>query len=285
MDDETLAITLYCIVDDWYKSEGRKLVRSRPGPKPKCSDSEILTIVLLHLFLKPGKSQRAFLRWLCRNHPDWFPNLPEDGNFNRRARSLLGFLDAFFQYLVNDVDTLVAILDTSSLEVVKLARATRRKTFRDDQFGAGRGFKVTTKGVFYGYKIVLLCNDKGLPFKIGLVPADKKDSEILEWFLDGEESGWKLADKGFWNEEIVENLKAKGQFILIPPKRNSKRKWPASFWRLVNRIRRRIETTFSILKDYFLLEHHRAKTFRGLALRVLATVVAFVLWRQYALAI
>ena len=26
MDDETLAITLYCIVDDWYKSEGQKLV-------------------------------------------------------------------------------------------------------------------------------------------------------------------------------------------------------------------------------------------------------------------
>lgn len=286
MDDEILAITLYCIVDDWYKSEGQKLVRSRPGPKPKCTDSEIITIVLLHLFLKPGKSQRAFLRWLRWNHSDWFTHLPEDGNFNRRARSLLGLLSAFFQHLVSNVNTSPALLDTSSLEVVKLARATKRKTFRDDEeFGAARSFKVTTKGVFYGYKIVLLCDDKGLPFKIGLVPADKKDSEIAEWFLDGEEPGWRLADKAFWNKEIVEELKAKGQFLLIPPKRNSKRKWPASFWKLVGRIRRRIETTLSVLKEYFLLEHHRARTFKGLALRVLATVIAFVLWRQYALVI
>jgi len=45
MDDETLAITLYCIVGDWYKSQGQKLVHSRPGPKSKCSDSEIITLI------------------------------------------------------------------------------------------------------------------------------------------------------------------------------------------------------------------------------------------------
>jgi len=110
----------------------------------------------------------------------------------------VGLLDAFLQYLTRHIDTIVALLDTSNLEVVKLARATRRKTFRDDrEFGAGRSFKVTTKGVFYGYKIVLLCDDKGIPFKAGLVPADKKDSEIAEWFLEGEKAEWRLADKAF----------------------------------------------------------------------------------------
>ncbi len=51
---------------------------------------------------------------------------------NRRARSLLPLLNAFLQYLVADVDTLVALLDTSALPVVKLARATRRRLFRED---------------------------------------------------------------------------------------------------------------------------------------------------------
>ncbi|MGC8879381.1 MAG: hypothetical protein ACP5R2_09160, partial [Anaerolineae bacterium] len=50
MDDETLATTSYTLVDDWYKQEGAEMVRSRPGPKPRCTDSEILTLALLHLF-------------------------------------------------------------------------------------------------------------------------------------------------------------------------------------------------------------------------------------------
>ena len=52
-----------------------------------------------------------------------------------------------------------------------------------------------------------------------------------------------------------------------------------------NRVRRRIETTISQLKDYFLLEFHRAKTLSGLAWRVLLRVVALTLRRQYALGI
>jgi hypothetical protein len=80
------------------------------------------------------------------NHPDWFPDLPDDGNFNRRARSLLPLLNASLRHLTADVDTLVALLDTSGLSVVKLARATRRRLFReDDVFPARRDFRSPPK--------------------------------------------------------------------------------------------------------------------------------------------
>lgn len=284
MDDETLAITLYTLIDDWYKQEGATMVRSRPGPKPRCTDSEVLTLSLLHTFIMPGRSERGFLRWIRANHPDWFPDLPDDGNFNRRARSLLPLLNAFLRYLTAHVDTLFALLDTSALPVVKLARATRRRLFReDDAFPAGRGFHVTTKAVYYGYKLALLCTLEGLPFRVALVPANLDDRDIAEWMLEHEVPGWRLADKGFWSQEMVERLKERGQFLLIPPKRNSRRQWDRTFWRTFNRVRRRIETTLSLLKDYFLLECHRAKTFLGLAWRVLIRVVALILRQQYAL--
>jgi hypothetical protein len=60
------------------------------------------------------------------------PYLPDDGNFNRRARSLLPLLNVSLRHLTADVDTLVALLDTSGLSVVKLARATRRRLFREE---------------------------------------------------------------------------------------------------------------------------------------------------------
>lgn len=286
MNDETLATILYTIIDDWYKQQGILMVRSRPGPKPNCTDSEILTIALLHILLMPGQSERRFLRWLRHNHPDWFPNLPDDGNFNRRARSLLPLLNALFRHLTAYMDTLIAILDTSSLPVVKLARATRRRLFREaDRFPAGRGFQVTTKAPFYGYKLVLVCTMDGKPFRVALVPADLDDREIAEWLLENEVPGWRLADKGFWSQELVERLKEKGQYLLIPPKRNSRRRWEKAFHRTFNRVRRRIETTYSLLKDYFLLEFHRAKTFWGLSWRVLLRVVALILRTQYGLGV
>jgi len=35
------------VVDDWYEQEGWALVRSRPGVKPRCTDSEVLTVELV----------------------------------------------------------------------------------------------------------------------------------------------------------------------------------------------------------------------------------------------
>ncbi len=195
-------------------------------------------------------------------------------------------LNAFLQYLVANVGTLVALLDTSALPVVKLARTTRRRLFReDDAFSAGRGFSVTTKAVCYGYKLVLLCTVEGLPFRLALVPADLSDQEIAEWMLEHGGPDWRLADKGLWSQELIERLKACGQHLLIPPKRNSRRRWDKVFWRTFNRVRRWIETTLSVLKEYFLLEFHRARTLGGLAWRALLTIIAFIVRRKDALGV
>ncbi len=205
---------------------------------------------------------------------------------NRRARSLLPLLNAFLRYLMANVDTLVALLDTSALPVVKLARATRRRLFReDDAFPAGRGLSVTTKAVCYGYKLVLLCTVEGLPFRLALVPADLSDQEIAEWMLEHEGPGWRLADKGLWPQELMERLRARSRYLLIPPRRNSRRQWDKVFWRTFNRVRRRIETTLSVLKEDFLLEFHRARTLGGLAWRVLLTIIAFIVRRKDALGV
>ena len=40
----SLPCMVYTVVDDWYQESGWRLVRSRPGVKPRFSDSEVLTL-------------------------------------------------------------------------------------------------------------------------------------------------------------------------------------------------------------------------------------------------
>ena len=276
MDDETLITTLYCLVDDWYKSRGQSLVASRPGPKPTCTDAEVLTIELARQIMA-GLPERRFLRWLRHNHPDRFLHLPDDGNFNRRLRSLRFLLADFFTWLVQGVDTTFTNLDTTPVPVVKLARATRRKTFRDDQeLAAGRGYDVVSKSFYYGYKLVLLNTLEGIPARAGLVPADVDDREAAAWLLVRAAPGWYLADKGLRSRALREALAREGKKLLAIPRRNEKEQWPEPLRELVGRYRRRIETAISILKRCYRLTEHGVRTFSGLVTRVLAKVIALL---------
>jgi len=44
---ETLFAAVYTVIDDWYQQEGWRLVRSRPGVKPRFGDSEVLTLEVM----------------------------------------------------------------------------------------------------------------------------------------------------------------------------------------------------------------------------------------------
>jgi hypothetical protein len=279
MTDDTLITLLYVLVDDWFKAVGHKLVASRPGPKPRCSDSEVLTVMLAREWLG-ARPERAFLAWLRANQPRLFPHLPDDGGFNKRARSLWRLLDAFRTWLVAELDTSVGVVDTTPVPVVKLARATIRKVFRGED-GAGRGFSVVHKALSYGYKLVLLNTLEGVPVLAALVPADVDDREAGIWLLEGGGPGLRLADKGFQREELFQELRREGQRLLVPPKRNSRRQpWPPQIQAWIGRLRRRVESAISILKRCYRLEEHGAKTLSGLAARVVAKLLALTLRRQ-----
>lgn len=58
IDVESLLVTIFVLVDDWYKSEGKVLKGNKPGAKPTMSDSEIITLVLMMDYLPfPGETR------------------------------------------------------------------------------------------------------------------------------------------------------------------------------------------------------------------------------------
>mgnify|MGYP003573364373 FL=1 len=55
---DELATIVYVLVDDWYQSDGEKLLAVKRGRKPSFSDSEVITLVLLMDYLPfPGETQ------------------------------------------------------------------------------------------------------------------------------------------------------------------------------------------------------------------------------------
>ncbi|MEZ4679968.1 MAG: hypothetical protein R2932_37685 [Caldilineaceae bacterium] len=92
-----LATVVYVLVDEWYQAYGVHLLRGKTGKKPRFSDSEVLTLLLLMDFVPfPGETQ--FLGFIRANYLSLFPELVDQSQFNRRGRNLRLLLEALRRY-------------------------------------------------------------------------------------------------------------------------------------------------------------------------------------------
>ena len=58
VDGSTLLTTIVVLVDDWYQQKGYRYVPLLPGPSPRFTDSEMLTLlVAMDFFPYPGEQQ------------------------------------------------------------------------------------------------------------------------------------------------------------------------------------------------------------------------------------
>src|SRR5947209_7914794 len=82
---DTLFAAVYTAVDDWYQEVGWQLVRSRPGVKPRFTDSEVLTLEVVREL--DGETRERC--WYARVAANWralFPRLPERSVLHQRTK-------------------------------------------------------------------------------------------------------------------------------------------------------------------------------------------------------
>ncbi len=131
IDFESLLVTIFVLVDDWYQSDGKSLEYNSPGAKPEMSDSEILTLALIMDYLPfPGESQ--FIGFIRANYGQWFPTLLERSQFNRRLRRLEHKLESLRRKWVEQLGGLDAdsfIIDTKPIPVVGYRRSKKHSDF------------------------------------------------------------------------------------------------------------------------------------------------------------
>jgi hypothetical protein len=83
---EDLSVYVYVLIHDLILA-GAIAVPARPGPRPACSDAELLAItVVRHLLGR--RSEAGFLAEVARDWGHLFPVLPHQSEANRRTRWL-----------------------------------------------------------------------------------------------------------------------------------------------------------------------------------------------------
>jgi len=270
IDIETLMTVIFVIVDDWYQEQGCRLLKGKCGAKPRFSDSEVLTLLLL-MDVLPFPSERQFLAYIRANYLHLFPNLVDRSQFNRRARCLWRLLEELRRFWLGDLGVLLAeqfILDTKPVPVIGYKRNKKKSEFN----GVGAyGVCASRNMKYFGFKLVALTTLDGIPVVYELVPANTDERKAAEEVLDCVENADIFGDKGFIGEEWqFDQLDWQGNRIWTSKRANQEQNSPEfDLW--LNGIRERIEGTFNEVQNVGRnIERLFAKTVSGLCTRVAA---------------
>ena len=166
---EDLATVVYVWVDDWYQTHAAGGRQGLAPARPRFSDSEVITLLLMDFLPFPGETQ--FLGFVRANHRSLFPQLLSQSQFNRRARQLGPRVEELRRHWVEALGATRAslyLLDTKPLPVVGYKRHKGRSDFAAT---ADYGVCASRHLKYFGYKLVLLCTPAGVPAAYDLVPA------------------------------------------------------------------------------------------------------------------
>jgi hypothetical protein len=127
---ETMLVSLFVLVDDWWESVHRPSAR-KLGRPPSLSDPEVLTLAILAQWPR-WRGERDFFRFAYAHLRGYFPNLLSHGQLNRRIRALGPELKAFQWNLaatLADGSEVYHVLDTTLIPAIVRVRACRKGLF------------------------------------------------------------------------------------------------------------------------------------------------------------
>jgi Transposase DDE domain len=274
MDLDSFLVSLYVLVDDWWKLE----CSSEPpktGRPALLSNSEVMTLAILAQWPR-FRSERDFWRFASSHLRSYFPNLCSQSQFNRRVRALEPEMRALQRAFARELarpSAVYRVLDTTLLPAMVRVRASRRGLFCG-QASFGRSASKTEW--VYGFKVALVVDPEGVVSAFGLAPAASDERPIGEALIAEDLHDAYLADKGFTGLEWERRwLEVYGALVAATPYDDSRRAWSKADRRWASGKRQIIEGVIGQLKDFFSLERHRAKTLGGLLTRVAAKVAAY----------
>jgi hypothetical protein len=262
LDLEALVIAAYLFADE-YK------VPFTYGRPPQVTDAELLALSVGQAAMGLS-SDRQFLGLIAKVLPGWFPHLPDQSQYNRRLRGLVGLMSHVQERLANLLDVGgLRLADGTALAVAGYAGCEKRSQFS----GFARyGYAKSQHRFIWGVRLILLTDERGLPLGYTVVPANEHEREPLADLLTGTPAEVVVADKGFWGQGFKNRLLADGIRLFTPDRTRTAAN--LGFERALASTRLVIESVFSNLKGQMQLERHLARTPAGLAVRITQRIFA-----------
>jgi hypothetical protein len=265
--------TIYCLCDDFLNA-----MNYHDDPQAKLSSAEAMTVPLVASCFFGGNVNRARLFLLEHGY---LTRSVSESRLNRRLHrlplelwhALFRLLGEVFKQCNPTSDYIVDSLPIPSCDNIRIRRCHLFAGPDKEDF---RGHIASKRRYFFGLRVHLLITGRGEPVEFVLAPGADADVDVFKRFTLDLPSGSVIhADKGYTDYHEEDLLQEAGGIrLLAQRKRNTKR--PRPLWEefLSHPIRKRIETTFSRLTNWFPHRIH-AITRRGFHLKVICFLVAF----------
>lgn len=272
-------IEIYSLADDFMKHfsaefEKRTISNTHPtraGRKSIMRDAEIITILVL-FHLKGYRCLKHFYtEYVAKHMRDMFPNLVSYNRFVELQKSMMLPLAIFVKQVLLGKCTGITFVDSTPLKVCRQQRIHCHKVFKGI---ATRGH--CSMGWFFGFKLHLMCNDRGEILNFVFTPANVDDREPLNYenFIK-EVYGKLVGDKGYISSKLFERLFVDGIQMITKLKKNMKNAFISYSDKILLRKRAIIECVNDELKNICQIEHSRHRCFANFITNMLAGIAAY----------
>src|SRR5258708_2024645 len=185
LDKATVLTTIFTIVDDTMK--GAAVIQhalKRPGPAPRLSDSELVTIALYQELIGEPREDH-FFRLHQASLQTFFPGLNERSRYTRRKRDLCSVILAVRVSLQIVLEALqleeTAAIDSAPVPCVSYKRAKQASDFVGS---ADYGVCSSKAMKYFGYKLHSVVSLTGIIMGFLLTPASRYDNQPVVELLD-----------------------------------------------------------------------------------------------------
>ena len=168
----------------------------------------------------------------------------------------------------------ISFVDSTPLRVCRNQRIHIHKVFKGI---AQRG--KCSMGWFFGFKLHLICNERGELLNFMIPPGDVDDRKPLEYKAFVEFIYGKLVgDKGYISKNLFQRLFVDGIQLIIKLKNNMKGTLMSVSDKLLLRKRAIIETVNDELKNIAQVEHSRHRCFDNFIVNLLGAIAAYCMF-------
>ncbi len=233
MITESKVIELFCIADDlaslifnfvsFFDAMMSKYtlipVMKRPYHRASTMSKAGIMLIMI-LFHDSGYRclKHFYLEKICRDIRLLFPKVVSYDRFVEPGKEVAILLAMFIKNVLLCKCIAISFVDSTPLRVCKKPRIHIHKTFKGI---AQRG--KCSMGWFFGFKLHLICNERGELLNFMITPGDVDDRKTIEYkafveFIYGKIVG----DKGYIGRNLFERLFVDGILLMTKLKRNMK---------------------------------------------------------------
>ena len=273
---------IFCMADDFCKIYDKFIKANGLGPKrdrrkreyhraPRLSDSEVITIMILFHFSGYRCLKHFYVGHVCPHMLHLFPRPVSYNRFTELEKKVAVPLILFLKKCLMGRCTGISFVDSTALRVCRNQRIHLHRVFRGL---AQRG--QCSMGWFYGFKLHLVCNEKGELLSFMLTPGNIDDRDPLKnsAFLENI-SGKLVGDKGYISKGLFEKLFVDGIQLLTKVRSNMKGALMTVVDKILLRKRAIIECVNDELKNMAQIEHSRHHSVANFAVNLVAALSAY----------